>query len=173
MCELITIATATAGVLSAVSGIYSAKSQKAAAEYQADLTVQQAEKAEKDAAYERQTGIEEARNQRLQAILDMGDEKAAFAAGNIAVSSQTALNAVDDARLNGELEALTTLRESERTADNYIFQAEQLYANAGLTSFNAKQNYISSSINALSSSIGTSTNIYNDYQKRKGSKCGF
>ncbi len=153
MCELTTIAFATASVISAATAAYSASTQKAAAKYQANLYVQEAEKAKTDAAYERQTGIEEARNQRLQAILNMGDAKAAIAAGNIATSSQTAVNIIDDEKLNGELEALTTLRDSEKRAQDYLYQADQYYAQAGLTSFKSKSEYTKSMLNTFGSSI--------------------
>lgn len=153
MCEPTTITLAVGAVLSSAVSVYSAQTKKAEAKYQSALAVQQAEKAKTDAAYERQTGIEEARAQRLQAILNMGEEKANIAAGNISTNSQTALNIVDDAKLNGELEALNTLRESEKRANDYMFSSENYYSQAALTSFSANRNYTSSIFSTISSGI--------------------
>ena len=109
--------------------------------YQATLMMEQGRQAERETAYQRQEGIEEARRKKLNAILKMGDKKAAIAARNIALSSQTALNLVDDEKLNGELNALTTLKKSEYTAKAYMDRANDYYRKAGLQSFKTKNNY--------------------------------
>ena len=83
--------------------------QKKLGNYQSSLMILQGKQAEQEAAYQRQEGIEEARRQKLNAILRMGDKKTAIAGRNIALSSQTALNTVEDEKINGELNALTTL----------------------------------------------------------------
>ncbi len=115
--------------------------QRKMGNYQATLMAEEAKKSEKEAAYQRQEGIEEARRQRLNAILKMGDKKAAIASNNIALASATAINAVDDEKLNGELNALTTLKKSEYTARAYIDRANDYYRRAGLQSFKTKNNY--------------------------------
>ncbi len=115
--------------------------QRQVGNYQAALMLEQGRQAEREAAYQRQEGIEEARRQKLNAILKMGDKKAAIAARNIALSSQTALNTVDDEKLNGELNALTTLKNSERKAQTYIDRANDYYRNAQLQSFQTKKKY--------------------------------
>ena len=115
--------------------------QRKMGNYQAALMAEEARKSEKEAAYQRQEGIEEARRPRLSAILKMGDKKAVMASNNIALTSATAMNAVDDEKLNGELNALTTLKKSEYTAQSYIDRANDYYRKAGLQSFKAKNNY--------------------------------
>lgn len=157
MCDPTSIVMATTTLITAATTAYTINSQKTAAEYQANIAVQQAEKAKNDAAYERQSGIEEARNQRLQAILNMGDAKTTIAAGNISTSSQTALNIVEDEKLNGELEALTTLKDSEKRAQDYLYQADQYYTQAGLTSFKSKSSFNSSMLNIMNNSISSNT----------------
>lgn len=151
MCTFATITMAAAGLITAAASAYSASTEKAAAKYQSELYVKDAEKAKSDAAYERQTGIEDARNKRLQAILNMGEAKTTIASGNIATSSQTALNIIDDEKLNGELDALTTIRNSEKKAQDYLYQSDQYYAQAGLTSFKSKSQYTKTMLNTLSS----------------------
>ncbi len=117
---------------------------KKEAKYQTELIKTQAKQAQQDAASERQYGIEEARRKKLQAILNMGNEKVAFASGNIALSSATALNILDDEKQNGELDALLTLNSSEKSAEKYMRQSQRYYQNAALNSFKAKNNYANS-----------------------------
>lgn len=117
---------------------------KKEAKYQTELIKTQAKQSQQDAASERQEGIEEARRKKLQAILNMGDEKAAFASGNIALSSATALNVLDDEKQTGELDALLTLNSSEKSAEKYMCQSQRYYQNAALASFKAKNNYVNS-----------------------------
>lgn len=114
------------------------------AKYQIDINRKEAKRKEQEAAYERQDGVEEARRKKLQSILKMGDEKVNIAAGNIALSSATTLNLMEDQKLNGELEALITLESSEKRAANLIDQSQEKYQNAALTSFKSKNNFVNS-----------------------------
>ena len=141
MCSIYDAVQAAANLVVAAVEIKEIQTQKAESEYQTELYTKQAEKAEKDAAYVRQEGIEEARRKRLQSILNMGEEKTSLAAGNIGLSSQMAINIVDDEKLNGELDALTTLKDSEREAQKYMDRADQYYSQAGLASFKSKNRY--------------------------------
>ena len=141
MCSIYDAVQAAANLVVAAVEIKEIQTQKAESEYQTELYTKQAKKAEKDAAYVRQEGIEEARRKRLQSILNMGEEKTNLAAGNIGLSSQMAINIVDDEKLNGELDALTTLKDSEREAQQYMDRAEQYYEKAGLASFRSNNRY--------------------------------
>ena len=127
-------ATSTAVTLSQVSA------QKKTAAYQIEKQKKEAKKAEMQAAYERQEGVEEARKQKLNAILSMADEKAQFAGSNIALSSSTVLNLENDAKINSELDALTTQQDAERRAQAYMDRRNSLYANTALTAFNTGLN---------------------------------
>ena len=150
------ISTSSGMIGNVITGMSNLKLQKAQGIYKTNLMLLEAKQAEKDAAYERQEGIEQARKERLNSILNMGAKKAAFAASNIAVSSQTALNAVDDEKLNGELSALTTLKTSERRAQSYSDRAISLYNNAALNSFNTKQSYKMGGMNLFKDSFNDS-----------------
>ncbi len=141
MCTLIAVLSAVSTVTSAAITSKAAYDQKVIGDYQTKMIVKEAEIAENNAKYELQEGIEESRRQKLKSILNMGEQKSNIAAGNIALSSQTAINIVDDEKLNGELDALNTLKSSEHRAESYFQQADRLYENAGLNSFRNKKNY--------------------------------
>ncbi len=141
MCSVSTAATTATALLSAAISVQQIQTQKTVAKYQVQQMEAEAEHNKRLAEKEREEGIEEARNKRLQAILKMGDSTAKLAAGNLASSSVTLLNVNDQHKLNGELEALNTLNTTENNAENREFQAEKLYSNAALTSFNSKQQY--------------------------------
>lgn len=130
------------GVWEGISGVVEAASaviewqeisnSKKEARYKAESLVKEAQIAEEQAGVERQEGIEEARQKRLQAILNMGEVKTATAAGNIAISSQSTLNLLDTEKLNGELDALSTISEANKASDSYLQKADKLYSQAQL-----------------------------------------
>ena len=91
----------------------------------------------------------------------MGKVKSKIASGNIALSSQTALNLVDDEKLNGELSALNTLKVSQRRSDAYLQQTGQYYSNAQLNSFNNKNNYKNNLFSAATCLLDTGSGLYN------------
>lgn len=144
MCNPYDITKAVVDTVRVAVEVKKAVENKKEAKYQTELIRTEAKKARQDATYERQEGIEEARRKKLQAILNMGEEKTALASGNIALSSATALNIVDDEKQNGELDALLTLKSSEKKAENYMYQSQKYYANAALNSFKAKNGFINS-----------------------------
>lgn len=169
MCTFLDIAQAVASVAFTAVEIQHARTQKAESEYRANLLRKDAKTAKDNAINERQEGIEDARKQRLQAILNMGEEKTNIAAGNISMSSQTALDILDDEKLNGELNALTTLKKSEERASNYMRQSDRYYSNAALLSFNAKQTYRqrvkSLLINSTSNLVGLGVHGFDEQRK--------
>ena len=78
--------------------------------------------------------------------MDGAEQTTIIAAGNLGVTSQTSLNIVDDEKLNGELDALTTLKTAEQKYATYIDKANQYYANAELSATKAKNAYIDNTI---------------------------
>ncbi len=167
-----------AGGVLAVSGLLKEYQQinyqKKLGNYQAALMLSQGKQAEQEAAYQRQEGIEEARRQKLNAILKMGDKKTAIAGSHIALSSQTALNAVEDEKINGELNALTTLKKSEHSAQAYIERANDYYRNAGLKSFQTKNNYrkglLDLGMNSLEFGINPGITLFNQIKSKINTK---
>lgn len=151
------VTAVTAGISTAVTFTQIDASRKTAA-YQAQELRKQAQKAELEAAYERQEGVEEARRQKISAILKMGDAKKSLAGGNIAMSSGLVLNLENDAEINSELDALTTQRNAERRAQIYMNKSSGLYADAALMDFNrrvkASSSYSQIGLGYLSSAEG-------------------
>lgn len=160
MCTLFNVAATAANLIVTAVEVKEAYDTKKEAKYQANVLTKQAEKAKIDAANERQDGIEEARRKRLKSILNMGKEKTTMAAGNISLNSQTALNVVDDEKLNGELDALITLKDSEKRADKYMEKADDLYSDAALTSFKAKKAFSNSVMNSFSNTLRETVKLF-------------
>ena len=146
-------------ISSVFTGFINLYEDKAVAEYKNNQIKEQAEQAREKAGQERQEGIEEARNRRLQAILNMGDKKVLTAGGNIALSSQTTINQLDNIKLNGELDALTTLKSAENRAQSYEQQAHTLYSNYALGKFNAKRNFRNGMIKQVENTAKTAVQI--------------
>lgn len=144
--EITEAITAVANVVSAAVQVQEARVEKAQYEYETDLYTSHAKKLENRATTELQNGIEKARRQRLNAILDGAEQTTIIAAGNLGVTSQTSLNIIDDEKLNGELDALTTLKTAEQKHATYIDKANQYYANAALSATKAKNAYIDNTI---------------------------
>jgi hypothetical protein len=140
------------------------------AKQEVQTLVNKAHKAENEAIYERQEGIEEARRKKLKSILSMGEQQTKIAANNISLSSDMAINLVDDEKLNGELEALNTLKSSEHKAENYMSQAKEYYDNASLKAFNYNTNSTNKVINLAtfgSYRLGTSINTLVQNSRKK------
>ena len=139
----LTIATALA---TSAMGIQSAVSRNKSAEFQIEQSERQAKIAERNAIYERQAGIDEARHQRLKSIQNMQNIRTRIAAGNVATSSETALNLFDDEKLSGEADALKLIDTSEKRAETQMNNAQNLYLNAKLTKYNAKRNLLNTEL---------------------------
>ncbi len=139
--EITEIVNAVASVVQTVVKVQEIRVEKATNEYNAQVMVSKAKKAENQAAYERQEGLEEARKQRLNAILTAADTKAEIAAGNLGVSSMTSLNLLEDDKEKGQNQSDQILKSSEQKASNYIDSANNSYRQASLYSFKTKHAY--------------------------------
>ena len=141
---------------------------KAEAEYKAESLMKEANIVKEKAGIERQEGIEEAREKRLQSILKMGAIKTNTAAGNISVFSQNTLNLLEDEKLNGELEALNILEDSQKSSNSYMNKYDKLYSQAQLQSNYAKDNLAYFKLfNKTSSNLFKTTKQGIDKQKSK------
>lgn len=165
--EAIDIASTVINMAATVVEVKSAYEEKKSAEHQTEVLVSQAKKAERNAAIERQEGIEEARRKKLNAILNMSEQKASIAASNLATSSQTSLNLIDDEKLNGELEALTTIKEAEHRYDSYLDSASKYYNEASLQSFNSKMSFHKKMVGSFKGLSKDGLKITKDYNKYK------
>ncbi len=161
MC-IVEIAMATSEAISLVNSIQSVKADKEAALYSANMSIQQAKIAERNAAYSRQEGIEDAREERLRAIQNMGKVKTDIASGNIMLLSSTALNLTEDEYQEGELNALQIMKSSEHQAQSYLDSAQRYYSNASLQTYKAKNAYKQKRSNFFADNIKTNAkNFYN------------
>lgn len=167
MCSIYGAVVAAVNIAVAAAEVKEMQTKKAESKYRVQVLTKQAKKAEQDAAYVRQEGIEEARRKRLNSILNMGEEKTTIAAGNIGLSSQMSINIMDDEKLNGELDALTTLKDADREAENYMYKAEQYYSDAGLTSFLSKQRSSNGLITSLAGTVSNSAKLIDGASKNK------
>lgn len=156
MCVL-EIASVVSDGLSLYTQIQSIRNERAVGKYNVEQSIKQAQLAEKKAAYERQEGIEDARERRLKAIQAAGSRMTSIAAGNISMASSTALNAVDDEKLGGEVDALRILESSERQAESYMDTAQNYYAQASLQSFKSKNTYKDKLISLYSNNLHQNT----------------
>lgn len=150
-------------VVKTVVAVQKVRNAKAESEYSAEVMEYEAKKAETKATEERQTGIEDARKQRLNAILNIADEKSGIAASNLSVNSQTSLNIFDDEKLNSEIDAMTTLKNANKRSDAYLDTSESYYRDAELTSFKAKRNYLLGMFDIA----GSRTSQLADYMNKK------
>lgn len=120
----------TASVVSTTADIINVSKEAKQLKNQAKTEVEQGK-------LELQEGIEESRREKLKSILNMGDTTTKIAAGNIMTSSLTALNAVDDAKMNGEADAISTVKSAYKRASNRFDKADMYYEQAKLKTKNA------------------------------------
>ena len=113
------VGTIVSTTMSVVSNIKQSKATQAQYNYQAEVEKQNAKIANENAAQERQSGLEEARLQRMKTLQAIGSQQVAMGANNIDVTQGTALDTIEDTAQMGELDALMVQYNSERTAQNY------------------------------------------------------
>ena len=147
--------------------LHSSFVEKQNAKNETNAIIHQAKVAERNAAIERQEGIEEARQKKLKAILNMSEQKANIASSNLATTSETSLNIMDDEKLNGEIEAFKTIKDANRRSDNYLESAKKYYHQDAMHSFNSKMKFHKKLISSTNSIFKDSLTIYNS---NKGDK---
>lgn len=157
MCDPLSITsaciTAISTAISVPAAIQQGKQAKATYEYQAKVAKKNAEIAQQNAGQERQSGIEEARLQRIKTLQTIGVQQTAMAANGIDIGSGTALDTIEDTAQMGELDALTTEYNSERNALNYEQQANNFLNQSNLDKMSAKNVSSASKINAISTGL--------------------
>lgn len=128
-------------IVATVADVHASFVERQTAKNETNEIIHQAKVAERNAALERQEGIEEARQKKLNAILNMSEQKANIAASNLSTTSETSLNIIDDEKMNGDIEALSTMKEATRRSDNYLESAKKYYHQAAMHSFNSKMKF--------------------------------
>lgn len=139
--------------IGAVSSYSQGKQQQAMYNYQAQIAEENAKIAQKNAATERQTGIEEARLQRIKTLQAIGSQKTAMAANNMDVTQGTSLDIIQDTAAMGELDALQIETNYERKALAYEQQANNFSNQANLDVISGRNVYKSGKINAVTEGL--------------------
>ena len=152
--------TAVVGaVVGTTTSIVSANNTKKVNEYQARVAQDNAKIAEENAKNERQSGLEEARRQRIKTIQTIGAQQTAMAANGIDIASGSALDTVSDTAQTGELDALMLQYNSERQAFNYEMQSNNFTNQANLDMFAAKNAKTTGTLNAVGSVVNSVSDV--------------
>ena len=109
--------------------------------------------ANKNAATERQTGIEEARLQRMQTLQAVGSQQAAMAANGMDITQGTSLDIIEDTAAMGELDALQIQTNYERKAQSYEAQANNFNNQASMDVIAGKNAYTAGQIKAVQTGL--------------------
>lgn len=149
--------TAAVAVASTALGTYSSYSQgqqqKAMMEYEAKVARDNEKIANENAASERQTGIEEARLQRIRTLQAIGSQQTAMAANGVDVTSGTSLDIIEDTAAMGELDALNIRTNYEKRAQGYEQQGGNFANQANMNIISGKNAYRAGAINAASNGL--------------------
>jgi len=146
-------AIVASSVTGGISSYQQGKSQQAMYNYQAQVAEQNAKIAKDNAAMERQTGIEEARLQRMKTLRAVGSQQAAMAANGIDVTQGTPLDIIEDTSAMGELDALQIQTNYERKALSYEQQSNNYINQANTDIIAGKNAYKTGLINAASTGL--------------------
>lgn len=150
------VAAGIAGTaLGAVGSYQQGKAQAAAYSYQAKVAEENRKLALQNAAMERQTGLEEARRQRIATLQAIGKQEVALAANGVDVGYGTSLDLIEDTAMLGELDALTIEYNSEKRARNYDIEAMNFANEANLAQFSARNARTAGTMNAIAGGLKT------------------
>lgn len=147
------VAGVASSAIGAVSSYSQGKQQQAMYNYQAQVAEQNAKIAQKNAAVERQTGIEEARLQRIKTLQTIGSQKTAMAANGMDITQGTSLDIIQDTAAMGELDALQIETNYERKALAYEQSANNYSNQSKLDVIAGKNAYKTGKINAVTEGL--------------------
>lgn len=154
-----TVATIASTAISIPTSIQQSKNTQAMYNYQAKVNENNAKIANENAVQERQSGLEEARQQRIKTLQAIGSQQVAMAGNGIDITSGTALDTIEDTAQYGELDALMTQYNAERTALNYEQQASNFNNQANLDKIAAQNAATAGRINSMTAMGNGMSNI--------------
>lgn len=163
-----TVAGIAGSAIGAVSSYSQGKQQQAMYNYQAQLDNQNAEIARKNAAKERQQGIEESRLQRMKTLQAIGSQQTAMAANGMDVTQGTSLDIIQDTAAMGELDALQIESNYETKALAYDQQANNFANQVNIDRITGKNAYTSGKINAVTSGLNSFSKLTSVASKWSG-----
>lgn len=155
------VATIASTALGTVSSVQQGKQQQAMYNYQAQVAEENAKIANKNAANERQTGIEEARLQRMKTLQAVGSQQAAMAANGMDVTQGTSLDIIEDTAAMGELDALQIQTNYERKALAYEQQGLNFSNESRMDVIAGKNAYKTGMINAAQTGLNGVSKLTN------------
>lgn len=155
------VATIASTAIGTVSSVQQGKQQKAMYNYQAQVAEENAKIANKNAANERQTGIEEARLQRMKTLQAVGSQQAAMAANGMDVTQGTSLDIIEDTAAMGELDALQIQTNYERKALAYEQQGLNYSNESRMDVIAGKNAYKTGMINAAQTGLNGVSKLTN------------
>jgi hypothetical protein len=171
MCDPATAALVigVAGAATSAYGSYKeGQATKQANGFQAGIYQNNAVTAKQNASNERQSGIEDARRVRIQTIQKMSMQKAAMAANGLDINEGTAVDLTADTASMGELDALTTMHNSELKARNYENTANDFTSQAQLSLISGKNAATSGLIKGLGNGMASASQVsgkWSNYNK--------
>lgn len=153
------IGTIGSAVMGITSSAVQGRNQQAMYNYQAQINENNAKIANNNASLERQSGLEEARLQRIKTLQNIGSQQVAMAGNGIDITSGTALDTIEDTAQFGELDALMTQYNAERTALNYEQQASNFNNQANLDRIASQNAGTAGRINTITAGFNGLSNI--------------
>ena len=175
------IASALASTaIGVVSAVQQGNAQQAQYNYQAQVNAENAKIAQRNAAMERQQGIEEARLQRMKTMQNVASQETAMAANGIDITQGTALDVIEDTATMGELDALQTRYNYERKAIQYEQQANNFNNQSNLDIISGQNastagmwNAVGSGLSGLSKTADVAGKWYGYSNKNQGTLTGY
>lgn len=149
--------------LGAVGSYQQGKAQQAAYNYQAQVAEQNRQIALNNAAMERQSGLEEARRQRIATLQAVGKQQVSLAANGVDVGYGTSLDIIEDTSMLGELDALMIEYDSEKKARNYEIEANNFANETNLANFSSRNARTAGNINAAAGGLKTVGTLVNSF----------
>lgn len=167
MCvETIALISSVAGtVSSAVGAIQQGQASRRNANYQAQISMMNADISKKNAAFERMLGEEKSERQQMKARQAVGAMIASQGANGLDVNSGSNLDVRESATSAAKLDTETIKNDSARLAWGYESQAGQDVAQANLYRMEGRSSALAGFINAGSSLLSGSSQITNQYSR--------
>lgn len=148
------LASVGSSVIGAAGAMQQGAAAKQEAEYQAAVARNNAVIARENARYTREAGQQEEGIYRIKQGQTLGTQRAALAASGVDVNSGSALDTQLSSYMIGELDALTVRNKAIMKQRDYLNQAVDYEAQAGLYNMKGKNAQKAGQLGALGSIIG-------------------
>lgn len=165
MCDLITALTIGSTLIGAAGQMQQASAAASAAEYNAAVQRENANRAERQSRQVLEAGMREEQKQRAQASALLGKQTAAMAANGVDVTFGSPLDLLVDTSKQGEADALTIRTNAYRNYDDVRAQATAYRNQASLYDMEASNSRTAGMLNAFGTVIGGVGSAYKSYKQ--------